>query len=163
MAERDENGLSQLPPGGVPAERPAPPAGAGPLSADGRYWWDGYQWVPAMSGDGRWRWDGREWRGGDQTWWSGYPRQPQVPLGGMVVAPKSPAVSLIVSFFLPGVGSMVNGDVGIGVVILAIFLVGIPLSFLIIGIPMILGAWIWGMVDAYTGARRWNARHGIIS
>jgi hypothetical protein len=24
-------------------------------------------------------------------------------------------------------------------------------------------AWIWGLVDAYQGAQRWNARHGILS
>jgi TM2 domain-containing membrane protein YozV len=82
---------------------------------------------------------------------------------GMVVAPKNPAVSLIVSFFIPGVGSMINGDVGTGVAILILYIVGIGLAFLLIGIPILIGAWIWGMIDAYQGAQRWNARHGILS
>jgi hypothetical protein len=33
----------------------------------------------------------------------------------------------------------------------------------IVGIVGVIGFWIWGMVDAYQGAQRWNARHGIIS
>jgi TM2 domain-containing membrane protein YozV len=82
---------------------------------------------------------------------------------GMVVAPKNPAVSLIVSFFIPGVGSMINGDVGTGVAILILYIVGIGLAFFLIGIPILIGAWIWGMIDAYQGAQRWNARHGILS
>ena len=81
----------------------------------------------------------------------------------MVVAPKNPAISLIVSFFIPGVGSMINGDVGIGVGILVLWIVGIFTAFFIVGIFLILGAWIWGMIDAYQGAQRWNRAHGILS
>jgi TM2 domain-containing membrane protein YozV len=81
----------------------------------------------------------------------------------MVVAPKSPAVSLIVSFFVPGVGSMINGDVGTGVAILVLYIIGIALAVFLIGIPVLIGAWIWGLIDAYQGAQRWNARHGILS
>jgi TM2 domain-containing membrane protein YozV len=58
---------------------------------------------------------------------------------------------------------MINGDVGTGVAILVLFLVGITLSVVLIGIPMALGAWIWGLIDAYQGAQRWNARNGIRS
>jgi TM2 domain-containing membrane protein YozV len=83
--------------------------------------------------------------------------------GLMVVAPKNPAISLIVSFFIPGVGSMINGDSGIGVAILLLWLAGLGLSVFLIGVPLAIGAWIWGMIDAYQGAQRWNARHGIIS
>jgi TM2 domain-containing membrane protein YozV len=81
----------------------------------------------------------------------------------MVVAPKNPAVSLIVSFFVPGVGSMINGDIGTGIAILVLYLVGWALAIFLIGFILVIGAWIWGMIDAYQGAQRWNARHGIIS
>ena len=101
---------------------------------------------PQISPDGMWRWDGRQW----------VPNQP-------VIVPKNPALSLIVSFFLPGVGSMINGDVGTGVAILVLFLVGITLAVVLIGIPMALGAWTWGLIDAYQGAQRWNRVHGILS
>ncbi|MEO8745047.1 MAG: hypothetical protein ABI334_09470 [Candidatus Dormiibacterota bacterium] len=116
-----------------------------------------------VSPDGRWRWDGRQWvpNAPMAVVGQGY-MAPSAP-GAMVVAPKNPAVSLIVSFFLPGVGSMINGDVGVGVAILVLYLIGWALAIFLIGIPLAIGAWIWGMVDAYQGAQRWNARHGILS
>jgi TM2 domain-containing membrane protein YozV len=83
--------------------------------------------------------------------------------GMMVVAPKNPAVSLIVSFFIPGVGSMINGDVGTGIAILLLYIIGWATAIFLIGFILVFGAWIWGLVHAYQGARRWNLRHGIIS
>jgi TM2 domain-containing membrane protein YozV len=117
-------------------------------------------------------WDGQSWTGYTQ------PRTPGAPVPGgtpypggygypagppMAVAAKNPAVSLLVSFFIPGVGSMINGDTGTGIVILVIWLISFPLMFVFIGFFTLIGAFIWGLVDAYQGARRWNARHGIIS
>jgi TM2 domain-containing membrane protein YozV len=117
-----------------------------------------------ISPDGRWRWDGRQWipnaPAGSLT--IGYALPVGQP-GAMMVAPKNPAVSLIVSFFIPGVGSMINGDVGTGIAILVLYIIGWVLAIGLIGIPLAIGAWIWGMVDAYRGAQRWNARRGIIS
>ena len=84
-----------------------------------------------------------------------------VPAGQ--VAPKNPALALLASFFLPGLGSMLNGEGGKGAGILIGYLVCIPLSFVLIGIPGMLAFWIWGMVDGYQGAQRWNARYGILS
>ena len=81
----------------------------------------------------------------------------------MAVAPKSPALSLLISFFIPGVGSMVNGDVGMGVFILLGYLVSLVLIIVLIGIVLVPAFWVWGLVDAYQGAQRWNARHGIVS
>lgn len=134
-------------------------------------------WYPQPDGSEGF-WDGRAWTGqrrapGPQDQPYGrvepYPVSPQPyaayppPPGGHVVAPKSPALSLLVSFFVPGVGSMINGDVGKGVGILLLYLIGLPLCLILIGVPMVLGAWIWGMVDAYTGAQAWNYRHAIAS
>jgi TM2 domain-containing membrane protein YozV len=97
-----------------------------------------------LSADGLWRWDGHSW-------------QPAL------IAAKSPALSLIVSFFLPGVGSMINGDSSRGLLILLLWLLGLGLSWLLIGVPLALGMFIWGLVDAYQGAVRWNRAHGILS
>ncbi len=62
---------------------------------------------------------------------------------------------------------MVNGDTVIGVVILLLWLISFGFDFtvigLIIGVPLGIAMFVWGLIDAYTGARRWNARHGIIS
>lgn len=37
------------------------------------------------------------------------------------------------------------------------------LMFLLIGFLTAPAIWIWGMVDAYGGAQRWNLQRGIIS
>lgn len=79
------------------------------------------------------------------------------------VAPKNPAIALLASFFFPGLGTLMNGQVGKGIGIFAGYFVSWIMAFLIIGIPFLFGFWVWGMVDAYTGAKKWNARHGIIS
>lgn len=136
----------------------------GQLSPDGGHYWDGQQWASTMSADRQWRWDGRQWVPNivAPQPLAGYV-VPVAQGGAMVVTPKNPAVSLLVSFFIPGVGSLMNGDTTIGVVILTLFVVSVGLSFFLIGLPFALGLWIWGMIDAYQGAQRWNARHGIIS
>ena len=81
----------------------------------------------------------------------------------MTVAPKSPAVSVLLSIFIPGLGSMLNDNVGVGVAILILNIVGWILAVALIGIPLAIGTWIWGLVDAYQSAQRWNRAHGIIS
>ena len=81
----------------------------------------------------------------------------------MTVAPKSPAASVLLSVFIPGLGSMVNGNVGVGVAILILNIVGWMLAIVLIGIPLAIGTWIWGLVDAHQSAQRWNRAHGIIS
>ncbi len=103
----------------------------------------------------------------------GSPPQVPTPLTGpnlspagtppLVVAPRNPALHLIVSFFLPGVGSMMNGDVGKGVAILVGYVVCWVLVWLLIPLFVAVGLWIYGMVDAYQGAKRWNLAHGIVS
>ena len=135
----------------------------GELSPDGNYFWDGQKWASATSPDARWRWNGTQWIPASPVLAASL--TPLVPLtpGALAVQPKNPAVSLIISFFIPGVGSMVNGDVGTGVAILVLWIVGIALSIFIIGFAVIIGAWIWGMIDAYQGAQRWNRNHGILS
>lgn len=74
---------------------------------------------------------------------------------------KEPVLSVFASFFVPGLGSMLNGDNGKGAAIFLTWLVGLVLSLFIIGLPIAFGAWIWGMVDGYSGAQRHNDRHGF--
>lgn len=86
----------------------------------------------------------------------GYVQQPY-PVG----SPKSPGGSLVASFFIPGLGTMINGDVSKGIGILIGYSISWLLSLIIIGVPFLVAFWIWGMVDAYQGAKEWNARHGF--
>ena len=102
-----------------------------------------------------------------------YGGQPPASYGGphphwgaaqpMQVAPKSPAIALLASFFLPGLGSMMNVAAGKGVGILIGWIVSVFLIVILIGFLGMLGFWVWGMADAYQGARKWNFAHGILS
>jgi TM2 domain-containing membrane protein YozV len=87
------------------------------------------------------------------------PAQPPVP----VVAPKNPVLYLILSLFIPGVGTMAAGKAWEGVFILVAYIVACLLCLVIIGFILVPAVWIWGMVDAYRAAQKWNAAHGIIS
>lgn len=76
-------------------------------------------------------------------------------------ARKDPALMLVASLLIPGLGTMLNGRVGRGVGILAGYGVGVLLSVVLIGLPIMFGFWVWGMVDAYSGAKEHNARNGF--
>jgi TM2 domain-containing membrane protein YozV len=95
--------------------------------------------------------------------------QPQGYAGGqgqpgqMTIAPRSPALGLIASLFIPGLGSMINGRVGIGITILGVYILGLILTIVFVGLLIAPAAWIWGMVDGYKSAQDWNRAHGIIS
>lgn len=62
--------------------------------------------------------------------------------------------AILLNFFFPGVGSLVIGKVGIGITQLLLYFVGWFFTFTligaIIGLPMSLAAWIWGLVTAAT-------------
>lgn len=88
---------------------------------------------------------------------------PQGQPAPQVILPKNPALGVILSFFIPGLGSIVNGSTGRGVTILGLYVLGWILAFFIIGIPILFGVWIWGLVDGYVSAQRWNQAHGIVS
>ena len=67
----------------------------------------------------------------------------------------------------PGRRLQINGDTGVGITILLLWLLALVLDVtvigLVVGVPLGLGMFIWGLIDAYQGAQRCNARHGIIS
>ena len=137
-------------------------------------------WYPQPDGTERW-WDGQMWTAHSRP----QPPPPTVPVAapghygsdagpgqladwssvpqGYAVAAKNPGVSLIASFFLPGLGTMLNGEVGKGVGILVGYFACLFLFFLIVPLLAAVGIWVWGMVDAYQGAQRWNRQHGIVS
>jgi TM2 domain-containing membrane protein YozV len=50
----------------------------------------------------------------------------------------------------PGVGSLVGGRTGAGMAQLSLFLLGLPLAFVAVGVPLMLAAWVWGIA---TGAQ----------
>jgi TM2 domain-containing membrane protein YozV len=81
----------------------------------------------------------------------------------MPVQPRNRALGAVVSFFIPGVGSMINGSAGRGTLILISYLVSVALCLVLIGFVLAPAVWIWGIVDGVLSADRWNRAHGIIS
>lgn len=56
-------------------------------------------------------------------------------------------IGLIINILiLPGLGSIIGGRIKAGIWQLVLFIIGIPLCFVIIGIPLIIAVWIWGIV-----------------
>jgi TM2 domain-containing membrane protein YozV len=118
------------------------PVSAGQLSPDGRFRWDGGRWVYATA----------------------------VPVAQAIVAPKNAGLAVVASFFFPGLGTIMNGEGGKGAAMLIsdfvlwfLFLLTFWFVLGFIFVPFMLGLWIWAIYDAYEGARKWNARHGIVS
>jgi TM2 domain-containing membrane protein YozV len=79
------------------------------------------------------------------------------------VLPKNAGVALLISFFLPGVGSIYAGKTNTGVIILIGYIISWVLTIVIIGFVGIFGFWVWGLIDAYQAAQAWNRARGIES
>lgn len=55
-------------------------------------------------------------------------------------------VGLLINLVIPGIGTIIWGDTNKGIIQLVLFLVGVFLSCIIIGIPLAFGAWVWALV-----------------
>ncbi|MFH1770062.1 MAG: hypothetical protein ABH828_00725 [archaeon] len=58
------------------------------------------------------------------------------------------ALLLNIFIFPTGIGTIVGGDTKTGVTQLILSIVGMVLSLILIGIPLVIGIWIWGLVSA---------------
>jgi len=79
------------------------------------------------------------------------------------VAPKNPGISLLASFFIPGLGTLINGNAGLGIAIFVAYCFAWLTTMILIGFLLLPAVWIWGMIDAYQGAKKWNTAHGIVT
>ncbi|WNY24346.1 hypothetical protein MmiHf6_16770 [Methanimicrococcus hongohii] len=64
---------------------------------------------------------------------------------------KNTFFAIILSFFIPGLGQVYNGNFWKGIA----FMIGVPLGTLFLIIPG-LAIWLWNMYDAYTDADKVN-------
>jgi TM2 domain-containing membrane protein YozV len=73
------------------------------------------------------------------------------------VSPGTAALGLFLNAMVcPGVGSLIGGRTGAGVAQLSLFLIGLPLAVLHVGLPLIMVAWVWGIA---TGAAMISESH----
>ncbi len=70
---------------------------------------------------------------------------------------KNPALAAILSFLLPGLGQIYNGEVGKGIVIIVVQVVNILLMAVIIGFFTGFAVMVWAIYDAYKTAEKLNA------
>jgi TM2 domain-containing membrane protein YozV len=61
---------------------------------------------------------------------------------------------IVVNIFFPGIGTLIVGKIGQGIaqIILAIIalILNLTVVLAIIGIPLAIGVWVWGIVSAAT-------------
>ena len=76
-------------------------------------------------------------------------------------AGKTPVLALILSFLLPGLGQIYNGQAGKGVLMIFAAIVCAVLTLFIIGFFLYLIVWIYGMFDAYVTAEAYNRSRGL--
>ncbi|WP_230739776.1 hypothetical protein [Methanooceanicella nereidis] len=69
---------------------------------------------------------------------------------------REPILALVLSFLLPGLGQIYNGDTNRGI----LFVIGTLMAWLLtsvcIGIFIFLGLWVYAMYDAYLTAEKIN-------
>lgn len=63
-------------------------------------------------------------------------------------------IAIIINIFFPGVGTFFVGKIGQAISQLILYIIGLVLTLTgigaIIGLPLCIGAWIWGLVTATT-------------
>lgn len=126
-------------------------------------------WYPDGQGQTRY-WDGAAWTTQVAPASPAPPRPVPHPtlymqprLAVLQVSPKSPGLAVLGSFFVPGLGQLINGDAGKGIAFFLFWVLSLFLMIVAIGFLTAPLLWVWSMVDAYSSARQWNLRHGIIS
>lgn len=70
---------------------------------------------------------------------------------------KSSGIAVVLSFFIPGLGQIYNGEIGKGILFILLSFILFLLMFLLIGIPLYLIFWVYNMYDAYkTAEKTWK-------
>jgi len=70
---------------------------------------------------------------------------------------KTPAVAILLSFIIPGAGQIYNGEAGKGIGMIIAYIICWAASALVLPIFILIGLWIWGMIDANTVAKNFNS------
>lgn len=73
-----------------------------------------------------------------------YKAQLQSAMAGAIKGSQKHGMPALLSFFIPGLGQMVKGQVGRGILIFIVFWIGVAMLV----IPGVI-VWIWQIMDAY--------------
>ena len=73
------------------------------------------------------------------------------------VGEKNPVLAAILSLLIVGLGQIYNGQIGKGIVLIICYVISIVLCTILIGIPLLVILWIYGIYDAYNTANKINA------
>ena len=76
----------------------------------------------------------------------------------VINATKSPGLAAVLSFFICGLGQIYNGQILKGIFMIVIYGLSVALTFVLIGLITTPILWIFGMVDAYRTAERFNLK-----
>ncbi|MBS3146023.1 hypothetical protein J4414_04445 [Candidatus Woesearchaeota archaeon] len=57
------------------------------------------------------------------------------------------AALLLNILVFPGLGTIIGGRTTEGIYQIVLFIAGIALSFILVGIPIVIGVWIWALVS----------------
>jgi len=79
------------------------------------------------------------------------------------VVAKNPGVAAFLSFLWTGAGQIYNGQIGVGLALMALQVVNFVLLFVLIGFLTGFATWCFAIWHAYITAQEFNRRHGIIS
>jgi TM2 domain-containing membrane protein YozV len=74
---------------------------------------------------------------------------------------KEPLFSLVLSFLLPGLGQIYNGQTNRGLIFIICTIASWLLTAACIGIFIFLGIWVYAMYDAYTVAQQINRGEAV--
>ena len=77
------------------------------------------------------------------------PGAPPGPVAAVAVLPENYGMAALLSFLLPGLGQVVKGQILKAILIWLGTVVFVVLSFVVIGLPLLLVLWLWQIYDAY--------------
>ncbi|MCG3139059.1 MAG: hypothetical protein HJJLKODD_02937 [Phycisphaerae bacterium] len=69
---------------------------------------------------------------------------------------KNPGIAAVLSFFYTGLGQIYNGQIGKGLLLMALQFVSVMAMFVLVGFITTPLLWIYGIYDAYQTAERQN-------
>jgi TM2 domain-containing membrane protein YozV len=85
------------------------------------------------------------------------PTAPSASPQTVYVEKKNEGFAAILSFLFIGLGQIYNGELGKGILMLVTGVVFAVLILVLIGIPLYLILWVYGIYDAYNTAKQINA------